>query len=254
MLLRLTAAKPRSAANVSRSMGYAVPVSAALPRGITSARVRASRRRGGVALRHFHVGEQVVGKQDGLGALEVGVGGQHDVNRRLRLRDEGAAVVVEARQRGLDDVLDVEARIGGDLVVAGAARVEFAAEGADEFDQPPLDVEVDVLQLGAERERAVRKLGANGLQTADDGLLFLGSQDMGAGKGARPRNGAGDVIRRQPPVKRQGGEKGCRGYRARLCLFLLLLLVWCGHTYRIRQGGHGRLGAQNPLPSKAARL
>ena len=85
--------------------------------------------------------------------------------------------------------------------------MEFAAKGADKLDQPPLDVEVDVFKLRAEGELARFELPTDGLEAADDGLRFVNGEDAGAPEGTRPRDRAGDIVKRQPLVKRQGGEE-----------------------------------------------
>ena len=58
--------------------------------------------------------------------------------------------------------------------------MEFAAEWADKLDEAPLNVEVDVLKLRAEGEVSGLKLGADGLEAADDGLRLVIGKDAGA--------------------------------------------------------------------------
>ena len=67
-----------------------------------------------------------------------------------------------------DLVAQVHADVEGHLVVPAPGRVELAAHGADLFDQPVLDVHVDVFELYAEREGAGDDLLQDLFQPADD--------------------------------------------------------------------------------------
>ena len=72
---------------------------------------------------------------------------------------------------------------------------------ADQIGQPLLDVEMDVLELGRELERAGRDRGLDLVKSAQDrGALGLGD-DAGRGQhpGMRPR--AREVVSRQPLVE-----------------------------------------------------
>jgi len=107
-----------------------------------------------IALEHEDVGEQVVREQDRLGPLQVRIAGHRRVRRLARARDQGRLHGAQPIARAHDRVLEVHPLVERDLVVARAARVQLAADLADQLDEPPLDVRVDVLELGAERERA----------------------------------------------------------------------------------------------------
>ena len=99
----------------------------------------------GIAQNHFNVGEQPVGHVDRLGALQVRVAGHEGVagvfgelDQRLRPGGQRGDVVVDLRA-------DVEAEVGGDLLVAAAAGVQLETERADALDQRELDEVVNVL-------------------------------------------------------------------------------------------------------------
>ncbi len=87
---------------------------------------------GEIALDHADVGEEPVGDQDRLGALQVGVGG-HDrfAGCRSARSMRASAQCFEAVERGVDGVAHEEAHVGGDLLVAAAAGVELQGEVAD---------------------------------------------------------------------------------------------------------------------------
>ena len=115
------------------------------------AEVHASARVGeaaGVALDHVDVGEEPVGYEDGLGALEVGVAGHNRFACVGGEVDEAGAPCGEAFERVVDGFADKETHVGGDLFVAAAAGVELEGEVADLFGEFELDVVVDVFGLG----------------------------------------------------------------------------------------------------------
>ena len=111
-----------------------------------------------VALDHADVGEQPVGDEDGLGALEVGVGGHDGFAGGFGKIDEGLTPVVEALDGVVDGVADEEAHVGGDLLVAAAAGVELEGEVADLFGELELDVVVDVFGLWIGGDDGTRRM------------------------------------------------------------------------------------------------
>ena len=168
MLFADTAAKSSSLATKSRSTGYGhageraaaerehVGADAGLPEAL------------GVPAEHLEVRQHVVGEEHGLGPLEVRVARHHGVRVSLGQPDELAAQRVDCRQYVADDFLHVQAHVDGDLVVARPRRVELPRRLADRLEQPPLDVHVDVFELGAPGELAGLDLFADGLQAVDD--------------------------------------------------------------------------------------
>ena len=65
-------------------------------------------------------------------------------------------------------VAQIEPHIQGDLIVAAARRVQFAAGAADLLGQPPLDVHVNVFVRRRELELAVVDLALDRRQAADN--------------------------------------------------------------------------------------
>lgn len=153
---------------------------------------------GGVTGEHGLVGEGPVGEEEGLGALEVGVAGD----------DGGALAGGEVEERGagglefgdasVDGVACPEAEVGGDLVVSAAACVEFLGERAQGFGESALDEGVDVLVLGesiAEGELGVLvDGGAHGEEGVSEAEVLVVGEDVGAGEGVCPGDGAIDVV------------------------------------------------------------
>ena len=54
---------------------------------------------------------------------------------------------------------NIEAEVGGDLVVAAAAGVELATNVANSVDEGPLDIHVDVFAVAPKREPSALDLG-----------------------------------------------------------------------------------------------
>ena len=182
-----------------------MPASAAAPSGSVSARARAVAEPLAVALQHEDVREEVVAEDDGLGALQMRVARQRRVDRLGGARDERLLHAAQAGADARDDLAEIEPLVDRDLVVAGAAGVELAADLADQLLQPPLDI-----RCGCPRARA----GTGRCPPrARRGRPRARARSRRAPRrtGARPWRGPcahatlpGDVVRPEPPVERQG--------------------------------------------------
>ena len=69
-----------------------------------------------------------MGDEDGLGALKVGVAGHDGFAGGGGLGDESVCPGGETSDDAGDFVADIKAEVGGDLLVAAAAGVEFETE------------------------------------------------------------------------------------------------------------------------------
>ncbi len=211
MLLALGSANPRSRARASRSMGNAVPARAAEPSGITLTRPRHCAEALAVPRQHEDVGQQMMGEEHRLRALEVRVA-RHPA--RLVLLGAGEQRRLRPGDRRVDvteHVAQVEPLVERDLVVPGASGVELAAERARQLDEPPLDVHVDVLELLAERKATALELGAHGgeaLQQPDE--LVLPDQ-AGPLERPRPRLATHEIVRPEAAVEPQRGRERLGG-------------------------------------------
>ena len=105
-----------------------------------------------VAVKHFHVGEEMVGEVDWLGALEVGVAGDDDFGVAGAEVDEGALDIAEGGGEGIGFFAEIEAQIEGDLVIAASGGVQFGSWGADSPSEFGLDIHVDVFEFDFELE------------------------------------------------------------------------------------------------------
>ena len=108
----------------------------------------------------LHVGEDMVGEEHRLGVLEVGAAGHRHVRVGLGEADQR---VLEVGDQAADDpgvVAQVHPEEGGDLVVAGPAGAQLAAEvGAEPLQQPALQRGVHVLVGDGAGEGAVGDVG-----------------------------------------------------------------------------------------------
>lgn len=152
------------------------------------------------------MGQDVVGEEDGLSVLEVRPARHGDVRVGLGETDQR---VLELGDQTADDpgvVAQVHPEERGDLVVAGPAGAQLAAEvRAQALQQSTLQRGVDVLVGDGAGERPVGDIGFELVEAGDHaGQLVLGEQARlveDASVGA----GAGDVVRREPPVEVDGG-------------------------------------------------
>src|SRR6185369_4010428 len=98
-----------------------------------------------------------------------------------------------------------------DLVVARAPRVQLAADLADHLQQAALDVHVDVLELGTERERAGLQLPPHRREPAHDAIALGVGEQSGPGEGPGPGDAAGDVVGPEPAIEGEGAREARRG-------------------------------------------
>ena len=154
-----------------------------------------------VAGEGVRVGEQLMGENHRLRVLEV----RHARHRGLDvlggLREQRRLQLGHARDDEPYLVAQVQAQVGGDLVVAAAAGPQLAAERADPLEQAAFERGVHVLVGGGRAEPAV----AAGLPEAVQGRQQPGEllvvQQPGLVQHARVRGGGEQIVGRQPPVK-----------------------------------------------------
>jgi hypothetical protein len=164
-----------------------------------------------IAAQHLGVGHEVMAQGHHLRALQVGVAGQQGLGVLT-----GAPAQRQPRPVDGGDQLGagrpgVELQIGGHLVVAAASGVQAPAGLAHQLGQPGLDVHVDVLQAGGQRQLAALDLRGHGIQAASDGLgLVLGHQTH-RGQHAGVGLAAAYVITQQPAVEVDAGVQGRSG-------------------------------------------
>ena len=99
----------------------------------------------GVASQHLEVGEQVVGEEDGLGALHMCIPRHHHLGVSFGLVHQGPPEPVNSVQDLARGLFGIQTDVHGHLVVARPGGVQLAGGGADQLRQTSLHVHVDVL-------------------------------------------------------------------------------------------------------------
>ena len=115
--------------------------------------------------------------------------------------DERPLQVDQAAVDLVDRVAAPQPQVGRDLVVAAAGGVQLAADVAEAVDQRPLDVHVDVFQLGLELEAALLNLLADRLQALLNLPAFVGGEQADLGQHLGMGDRGADVVRVEPPVE-----------------------------------------------------
>jgi hypothetical protein len=100
-------------------------------------------------------------------------------------------------------VLEPQAHVGRDLVVAAPGRVQLGG-GGHALRQRLLDVHVHVLELHVPREAAALDLGEDGIEPGMDLVALARRDEPGVRQHGRVGLAAGDVKGREPMVKRHG--------------------------------------------------
>ena len=143
----------------------------------------------------------MVAEVDRLRALQVGVA-RH---RPVAVLVGEAEQALHRRPGELDRAQGVRLHdhrhVCGDLVVAGAARVELARERPDLLAEQALDRHVDVLVGLVELEAVLPHPGPNALQAGVDLLQLVVVEDAQLEQAARVRLRLVDVVGRQPPIE-----------------------------------------------------
>ena len=144
----------------------------------------------------------MVREQHRLGVLHMGVAGQDDIEVRLGLRDERAAQGHVRRHEVAAALLGEQARVGGHLVVAAAARMQARPRVADVGDERALHGHVDILVVDVEREIACLDARLHAIEPVDDGR-GVRLDDARLRQHARVRLRPGDILRVQRLINRQ---------------------------------------------------
>ena len=106
----------------------------------------------------------MVGKGDGLGALQMRVARHHGLKMLSGLVGQRIEVAEQERMDLLALIPQIQADIQGDLVVAAAGCMQALAGIAQAAGQFRLYEHVDVLGCGVDGERASLQIAGNALQ------------------------------------------------------------------------------------------
>ena len=158
-----------------------------------------------VAIKHLHIGEEVMPEGNRLGALQMREARHHGVGMFGGLRRQRHLQGMQLAVDVVDGVAHPEAEIRRHLVVAGAGGVQPSGGLADQLGEARFHVHVDVFQRARKFEAALRDFRRDKVQARDDLRGVLARNDALIGQHAGMRPGAGDVLGRQRLVKIDGG-------------------------------------------------
>ena len=109
-----------------------------------------------VAPQHFDIGEAVMPEGDGLRRLKMRET-RHDGRRMLeRLLRQCLLQAGKLRIEMIDGLAQMQAHVGGDLVIARTCRMQPPGGLADQLLQPRFDIHVDVFERARKGETACR--------------------------------------------------------------------------------------------------
>ncbi len=146
-------------------------------------------------------------EQHRLRLLQVRVAGHHDAEMLLGQTERARDGVDDALREVGGHALGVQARVGGDLVVAAAARVEARPGGTDSLGEHALDGHVDVLVLDAPLELARLNLAEYLGEARLDRICVGLGDDALLCEHAGVRDRAADVLGPHALVDRQRGAE-----------------------------------------------
>ena len=143
----------------------------------------------------------------------MGVAGHQDVDAGDRPFDGRALEIDQGGPQLSGGRAQPQPHVGDDLVVARAARMQFAGDlGADQLAQASFVGGVDIFIAGLDWEGARGPFGAHGLQPLDQTVALGGRDQPRLIDRPGPGDGAGDVGVPQPLVEpdRMGEARGQR--------------------------------------------
>ena len=121
----------------------------------------------------------MVAEQDGLCLLHVRVAGHDDAKLARRDLEQRAADVEQLVHEPARELLGMQARVRGDLVVAAPTRVQAPAGCPDGLGEVALDGHVDIFVLDLEVEAAVFDLARDVIEAGPDVFgVFLGDDAL----------------------------------------------------------------------------
>ena len=150
------------------------------------------------------VREHPVGPADGLRLLQMCVSWHEDVDFGVGALHRGANELDEVALQRTQLLAEPQPHVGGDLLVAAAARVQLAADVlADDLAEAALVGRVDVLVVVLDDERVGGPFLLDLREALFDGRELVLGQDAVVEVGAREGDGARDVLHVEEAVVRE---------------------------------------------------
>ena len=142
----------------------------------------------------------MVGEQDRLAALQVGVAGDDRIRVSLGTAQQRRLEPAQELGELVEGIPAIHAHVECDLVVARACGVQLGTGVADAPRQLRLDVHVDVLEGDIELEIPGGDVFLDPLEPASDLVELALFDDPGAQQGSSVRDRAAHIVRVEPPV------------------------------------------------------
>ncbi len=147
----------------------------------------------------------MVPEGDRLGHLQVGEAGHGGGGFPFGQGDDGGLELADQGDDVVDGVAQVEADVGGHLIVAGAAGVQALAGVADQGSEALFDVEMHVFQVERPFELAGFDLLPDPGHAPFDVGQVLGGDDALPGQHSGVGQGGADVLAPHALVEIHGG-------------------------------------------------
>ncbi len=166
----------------------------------------------GITHQHFVPGQQMVAEGNRLGGLQVGKAGHDGVCLALGQVQQASLQAGQFLGNHVDFIAQVQADIGGHLIIPAAAGMQFLAGDADAVGQPGFDVHVHVFQADGPLEATGLDVFLHAFQAVDD-LVALGvSQHTHFRQHGGMGDRAGNIMVIQALIKtHRGGEAFNKG-------------------------------------------
>ena len=157
-----------------------------------------------VPLKHLDVRQTPVPERHGLGRLEVRVGGERVGAVRLGLCCQGLCDRDRHPPNLCDGVACPEAKVGGDLIVSAAPRVELFTETSELLNEFLLDPGVHILRPGL-NGRVRDRLGffAQRFECVDELSVLARREHTARAERPGPGDRAADVLLNDAPIDRE---------------------------------------------------
>ena len=133
-------------------------------------------------------------ERHGLRRLQMGETGHHGAGMFQRAIHQRLLKGGERRIGLVDGIANIEAEVGGDLVVARARGMQPSRGGTDQLGQPALDIHMDVFQRALELEIALADFGQDRVEPLGDVLRIGRGDDAALGQHRGMGLGGGDVL------------------------------------------------------------
>ncbi len=151
------------------------------------------------------MGEPPVREQDRLGALEMGVAGHQQPKIDFGALDESALQIAQDAFQDRQVVEHPQSKIGGNLIVAAAPGVQFAADRPYQFFQAALHSGVNVFIFFLEDKRTLLKLSQHFLKPGAQFSAFHSGQNTSGFNGFGPGDAAAHILFGHTLVEGQRG-------------------------------------------------